>query len=88
MIDNFLKENPIYLGLFFICIAIIGILYSLNNIKYSKKRMEELEDEVKTDNSKYFNYGINKSIYYRAIISILMGVGLIIYGIFVLITKV
>ncbi len=86
--DKFLSNNPLYLGIIVICFATAIILYSLNNIKYSEKRIKELKEEVKTDRSKYFNYGINKSIYTRAIISIIMGVGLIIYGIFVLLTKV
>ncbi|PZU78443.1 MAG: hypothetical protein DI529_17905 [Chryseobacterium sp.] len=79
--DDFMKENPLIWGIFVICFGIILIFYSRNNITYSKKRMKELEDEVKTDNSKYFNYGINKSIYTRAIITIIIAVGMIIYGI-------
>lgn len=84
--NSFMNDNPIYLAIFVIIFGIAIILYSLSNIKYSKKRMNELENEVKTDKSKYFNYGINKSIYTRAIISIIMAIGMIIYGL-VLIVK-
>jgi hypothetical protein len=50
-------------------------VYSINNTKYSKRRLKELELELKDDSSKYFNYGLNKSIFYRAIVSIIFGIG-------------
>lgn len=60
-------------------------MYSIKNTKYSKRRLKELELELKNDHSKYFNYGLNKSIFYRAIVSIIFGIGLVFYGIFVII---
>ena len=58
-------------------------MYSINNTKYSKRRLKELELELKDDSSKYFNYGLNKSIFYRAIVSIILGVGFVFYGFYI-----
>jgi hypothetical protein len=38
---------------------------------------ESFREELKNDHSKYFNYGLNKSIFYRAIVSIILGIGFV-----------
>ena len=60
-------------------------MYSIKNTKYSKRRLKELELGLKNDHSKYFNYGLNKCFFYRAIVSTILGVGYVFYGIFVII---
>mgnify|MGYP003421367239 len=59
-------------------------MYSIKNTKYSKRRLKELELELKNDHSKYFNYGLNKSIFYRAIVSIILGIGFVFFMEFLL----
>jgi hypothetical protein len=59
-------------------------VYSIKNTKYSKRRLKELELELKNDHSKYFNYGLNKSIFYRAIVSIILGIGFVFFMEFLL----
>ena len=83
--DLFMKDNPLIWGIFCLIFGAIIIIYSLGNVKYAKERFKELKSELKDDSSKYFNYGLNKSIFYRAIVSIIFGIGFVLYGIFVII---
>ena len=83
--DLFMKDNPLIWGIFCLFFVLCIIVYSIKNTKYSKRRLKELELELKDDSSKYFNYGLNKSIFYRAIVSIIFGIGFVFYGIFVII---
>ena len=83
--DLFMKDNPLIWWIFCLFFGLSIIVYSIKNTKYSKRRLKELELELKNDHSKYFNYGLNKSIFYRAIVSIILGIGFVFYGIFVII---
>ena len=87
-IDEYLNSHPFIDGIIEFIFGAILIIYSLGNIKYSEKRMKVLTEEAKTDKSKYFNLGLIVDVKWHAIISILMGVGLIIYGMVLIIENV
>lgn len=87
-IDEYLNLHPFIDGIIEFTFGVILIIYSLSNMKYSEKRMKILKEEAKTDKSKYFNLGLIVDVKWHAIISILMGVGLIIYGMVLIIENV
>ena len=82
--DLFMKDNPLIWWIFCLFFGLSIIVYSIKNTKYSKRRLKELELELKNDHSKYFNYGLNKSIFYRAIVSIILGIGFVFFMEFLL----
>ena len=86
--DEYMNSHPFIDGIFALAVGLGIIIYSFNNIKYSEKRMKILKEEVQKDKSKFFNLGILLDVKWRAIMSILIGLGLIIYGIVVVIENV